>query len=86
MEILISGASTGIGRASAVHLARTGHKVWAGVRTQRDFDDFIKMNVRGMEPIFLDVTKTASIAAARPRYQAPLPARQTAYLPYRLGF
>jgi NAD(P)-dependent dehydrogenase (short-subunit alcohol dehydrogenase family) len=63
MEILISGASTGIGRASAVHLARTGHSVWAGVRTQKSFDEMTKLNVQNLKPIFLDVCDEKSIAA-----------------------
>lgn len=61
MDILISGASTGIGKACAIHLARTGHTVWAGVRTQKNFDDITKMNVRGLQAVFLDVTSADSI-------------------------
>lgn len=64
MDILISGASTGIGRASAIHLARKGHAVWAGVRTEKSFDDLKKLNVRGLTPILLDVTNSKSILAA----------------------
>lgn len=63
MEILISGASTGIGRASAVHMARTGHSVWAGVRSQKSFDEIQKLNVHGLRPVFLDVTDEKSIAS-----------------------
>lgn len=63
MEILISGASTGIGRACAVHMARKGHGVWAGVRSQADFDAVNKLNVRGLQPVFLDVTDPASVKA-----------------------
>lgn len=61
MDILISGASTGIGRATAVHMARNGHTVWAGVRQQKNFDDIVKMNVRGLRPVFLDVCDEKSI-------------------------
>ena len=64
MDILISGASTGIGRATAVHMARTGHQVWAGVRTERSFEDLVKMNVRGLHPLYLDVVDSQSIADA----------------------
>lgn len=62
MDILISGASTGIGRTTAVHLARQGHNVWAGVRTQKAFDDLTKAHVRGLQPIFLDVCDEKSIS------------------------
>jgi NAD(P)-dependent dehydrogenase (short-subunit alcohol dehydrogenase family) len=63
VEILISGASTGIGRASAVHMARLGHSVWAGVRSQKSFDDLIKLNVQGLKPVFLDVCDEKSITS-----------------------
>ncbi|MGZ3722786.1 MAG: SDR family oxidoreductase [Bdellovibrionales bacterium] len=64
MDVLISGASTGIGRACAVHLARKGAIVWAGVRTQKSFDEITRMNVQGLKPIFLDVTDSKSINSA----------------------
>ncbi|NJM09918.1 MAG: SDR family oxidoreductase [Bdellovibrionaceae bacterium] len=61
MEILLSGASTGIGRAAAIQLARKSHSVWAGVRSQKAFDDVIKANVKGLQPVFLDVCDEKSI-------------------------
>ncbi|MGE4132936.1 MAG: SDR family oxidoreductase [Bdellovibrionales bacterium] len=61
MVILISGASTGIGRASAVHLARKGHDVWAGVRSKKSLEEIQKLNVQGLRPVYLDVTKEDSI-------------------------
>lgn len=64
MVILISGASTGIGRACAVHLARLGHTVWAGVRSSEHFDAVRALNVRGLEPVTLDVTSDRSIREA----------------------
>jgi NAD(P)-dependent dehydrogenase (short-subunit alcohol dehydrogenase family) len=63
MDILISGSSTGIGRAAAIHMARLGHTVWAGVRTQKSFDDVTKLNVKGLQPVFLDVCDEKSIVA-----------------------
>lgn len=64
MDILISGASTGIGRACAVDLSAKGHTVWAGVRSQKSFDEIGRMNIRGLRPLFLDVTDSKSIANA----------------------
>lgn len=34
--IVITGASSGIGEACAIHLDRQGFRVFAGVRTERD--------------------------------------------------
>ncbi len=64
MDILISGASTGIGRATAVHLAMRGMTVWAGVRSEKAFADVRKLNVKNLNPVFLDVTDSKSIADA----------------------
>jgi NAD(P)-dependent dehydrogenase (short-subunit alcohol dehydrogenase family) len=64
MDILISGASTGIGRAAAIHFARLGHTVWAGVRGEQAAGIIEKLNVRGLQPIQLDVTKSDSITEA----------------------
>jgi NAD(P)-dependent dehydrogenase (short-subunit alcohol dehydrogenase family) len=64
MDILISGASTGIGKACAIHLARKGAVVWAGVRSRKSYDEILKLNVQGLKPVFLDVTDSQSIAAA----------------------
>lgn len=64
MEILISGASTGIGRACSVHMAMTGHSVWAGVREQKAFDEILKLNVKGLRPIRLDITEQKSVDEA----------------------
>ena len=61
MEILISGASTGIGKACAIHMARLGHSVWAGVRTSKNFEDINKLDVRSLRPVYLDVTNDASV-------------------------
>lgn len=61
MDILITGASTGIGKAAGIHMARLGHTVWAGVRTEKAFNDIKRLNVQHLEPIFIDVTSEDSI-------------------------
>jgi len=60
--VLISGASTGIGRATALRLASAGFTVLAGVRRQQDGAALAEAGP--VEPVILDVTDEASIAAA----------------------
>jgi NAD(P)-dependent dehydrogenase (short-subunit alcohol dehydrogenase family) len=57
---LVTGASTGIGRASALHLAGLGFHVLAGVRDPADAPG-------GLEPLRLDVTSEEDVAAAAER-------------------
>ncbi|TNF35466.1 MAG: SDR family oxidoreductase [Gammaproteobacteria bacterium] len=61
-SVLVSGASTGIGRATALYLARQeGFQVFAGVRTARDAELFKQENVSNLTPVMLDVTDEQSI-------------------------
>lgn len=59
--ILISGASSGIGRATALRLARDGYKVLAGVRTQDAANELLATVPQNLEPVFLDITDEASL-------------------------
>ena len=58
--VVITGASTGIGAATARELDRLGFHVLAGVRQEKDADALRSATV---EPILLDITDGASIAA-----------------------
>jgi NAD(P)-dependent dehydrogenase (short-subunit alcohol dehydrogenase family) len=62
---LVTGASTGIGRACAIHLAGLGFHVLAGVRDPADAPD-------GLDPLRLDVTSESDVAAAAERVGAEL--------------
>ena len=57
---MVTGASTGIGAATARELARRGFHVLAGVRRGADADALRATNI---EPVMLDITNVAQIAA-----------------------
>ncbi|CAN5702895.1 SDR family oxidoreductase [soil metagenome] len=65
--VLVTGASTGIGRACALHLAALGWHVFAGVRKESDGDDLVSAAPAGLTPVHLDVTDEDSIAEAARR-------------------
>ena len=58
---VVTGASTGIGEATALHLASLGFNVFAGVRKDADAE-----RIKGdrIEPLKIDVTDQASVDAA----------------------
>jgi NAD(P)-dependent dehydrogenase (short-subunit alcohol dehydrogenase family) len=58
--LVVTGASTGIGAATARELARRGFHVFAGVRRGPDAD---ALRATNLEPIRLDITDEAEIAA-----------------------
>jgi NAD(P)-dependent dehydrogenase (short-subunit alcohol dehydrogenase family) len=61
--ILVTGASTGIGRAAAHRLAAEGFTVFAGVRKERDAAD-VDAQHENLRPVMLDVTDADSVAHA----------------------
>jgi NAD(P)-dependent dehydrogenase (short-subunit alcohol dehydrogenase family) len=59
--VLITGCSTGIGRATAEHLAQRGHVVYASARRLESIAD---LEARGCRLLALDVTDEDSMSAA----------------------
>jgi NAD(P)-dependent dehydrogenase (short-subunit alcohol dehydrogenase family) len=59
--VVITGASTGIGEATARRLAREGFTVFAGVRKPADAE---RLHGARIVPLMLDVTDAGAIAAA----------------------
>lgn len=64
---LITGASTGIGRATALRLAASGWTVLAGVRKTADGEALTDAGGTRVLPVELDVTDAAQIARAAER-------------------
>jgi NAD(P)-dependent dehydrogenase (short-subunit alcohol dehydrogenase family) len=62
--VVITGASSGIGRACALLLAREGFQVFAGVRRPEDGDKLAAEAGHRLIPLIIDVTDIASITAA----------------------
>ena len=61
--VLVTGASTGIGRACAMHCARRGWQVFAGVRSAAH-GDALRALEAAITPLILDVTVAEQLAAA----------------------
>jgi NADP-dependent 3-hydroxy acid dehydrogenase YdfG len=59
--VLITGCSTGIGRATAEHLAAKGHTVYATARRPESIAD---LEAKGIKTLALDVTDETSMQAA----------------------
>ena len=63
---LVTGCSSGIGRATAVEAARRGHRVFATARNRNDLAELERRGgpSRSLETLALDVTDPASVRAA----------------------
>src|ERR1700720_4195353 len=63
-NIVVTGASTGIGEACALRLDSLGFRVFAGVRKPADGDALKSKGSGRLTPVILDVTSEESIAGA----------------------
>ena len=59
-NVLITGAGSGIGRATALYLANNGFRVFAGVRKEADGEKLRSECYENLEPLLLDVTSETS--------------------------
>lgn len=62
--VIITGASSGIGLATALFLANAGIQVYAGVRKESDKEKLLKESSSYLTPLFLDVCNQESINEA----------------------
>jgi len=62
--VVITGASTGIGKTTALHLDSLGFRVFAGVRKDRDGEHLKRESSGRITPLHIDVTDASTIASA----------------------
>jgi len=71
--VIVTGASTGIGAATARELARRGFHVLAGVRRDRDAE---AIRGPGIEPLLIDITNTEHVRTLAARVDQDPQGRQ----------
>lgn len=68
-SVIVTGASTGIGRATALRLDASGWRVFAGVRDPAAAESLRQAGSERLTPLTLDVTDPEQIAAAAARVE-----------------
>ena len=63
-SIVITGASSGIGEACALHFDKKGYRVFAGVRKTSDGEALRQKGSERLTPLIMDVTDPSTLAAA----------------------
>ena len=63
--VLVTGASSGIGKACVLHLSGAGFEVFAGVRRAEDADRAVAEGHGRVTPLLLDVTDEGGVRSAR---------------------
>jgi NAD(P)-dependent dehydrogenase (short-subunit alcohol dehydrogenase family) len=69
-SVLVTGASTGIGRATALRLDGAGWRVFAGVRREEDAEALRQAGGPNLVALILDITEPEQISAALERVRA----------------
>ncbi len=70
-SVVITGASSGLGKAAAIHLSEIGYRVFAGVRTESSAAELsgVPPSTGELVPVMLDVTDATSIARVGERVE-----------------
>ena len=72
-SVVVTGASTGIGRASVAELTGRGFHVWAAVRNDEDEKSLQRDHPGAVSVLRLDLTDEASVRAAGEQVSAAGP-------------
>ena len=70
--VVVTGVSTGIGRACAQNLVASGRRVFGSVRKQADADSLRQELGDAFTPLIFDVTDEAAVSAAAQQVEAEL--------------
>ena len=62
--VVITGASTGIGEACALHLDKLGYRVFAGIRKSADGESLRRRASERLVPVRLDISDAMEVAQA----------------------
>lgn len=73
--VLVTGASSGIGRAAALRLAAQGYRVFAGVRRADDVAALERAAQGELAPLYLDVTRPDMVEQAARALEAAVAGR-----------
>ncbi|MFN7055402.1 SDR family NAD(P)-dependent oxidoreductase [Hyphomonas sp.] len=84
-SVVVTGASTGIGRAAARHMAAKGWTVFAGIRSEADAAALLDGASGDLRPLRLDVTKPEDVESAVSLISAALGNRRLAGLVNNAG-
>ena len=70
-SVVVTGASSGLGKAAAIRLSELGYRVYAGVRTESSAAELsgASPSTGKLIPVLLDVTDATSIARVRERVE-----------------
>jgi NAD(P)-dependent dehydrogenase (short-subunit alcohol dehydrogenase family) len=68
-SVLVTGSSTGIGRATALRLDQAGFQVFAGVRNRGDAESLEAEGSERLEPVIIDVSEADTIEVTAERIE-----------------
>jgi NAD(P)-dependent dehydrogenase (short-subunit alcohol dehydrogenase family) len=70
--VVITGASSGIGKECALYLDQRGYRVFAGVRKASDGEALTKVASSRLSPVILDVTDASTVSEAAAQVERSL--------------